>query len=136
MKKYTKESVYLLKSLVDLREVIFDEFGKRLVSGNLYEMPCPFHEEKIGENNLVVSKDRYCCLECGACGDAVEFLMTNNKMIFIDAIEFLAKKTGVELGEDKLFGNARWKLEELKANKKIKKDVFEKIEKLLKELIE
>ena len=130
MRTFTKESLRKLQKKLYFPDIIEDllENSKEF----LYQTyNCPFHDDS--GHNLVVSDNKYYCFECGASGDAIEFLMTYKKMTFGEAIEFLADKTGVELEQvdDLVF---RKPISDKK--KKAKLDKFEKIEKLLKELLD
>lgn len=66
-------------------------------SGRNFKANCPFHHEKTA--SFMVSPDRqiYHCFGCGESGNAFKFLMRHERMDFPEAVELLAKKTGVEL---------------------------------------
>ena len=58
---------------------------------------CPFHTEKTP--SFTVSPDRgiYKCFGCGAGGTVISFVMEYEKMSFVESIEFLAKRAGIEI---------------------------------------
>lgn len=118
MKTYTKESLELLRSRIDLIEVLspYVNFSK---SGAYYKACCPFHEEKTPSFVVQRSDTHYHCFGCSAHGDAISFLMNYQKMSFTEAVEFLADKFGVnlELNEDST--------EEAEPPKKLLKEVLE-----------
>ena len=68
-------------------------------AGRNFKANCPFHHEKTP--SFMVSPDRqiYHCFGCGESGNAFKFLMLQERMAFPEAVEALAKKTGVILPE-------------------------------------
>lgn len=58
---------------------------------------CPFHNEKTPSFSVSSQKQFYYCFGCGASGNALKFLLENNRMGFIDAIDMLAAKAGMEV---------------------------------------
>jgi len=96
MKTYTKESLELLRSRIDLIEVLspYVNFSK---NGAYFKACCPFHEEKTPSFIVQRNDSHYHCFGCSAHGDAISFLMNYQKMSFTEAVEFLADKFGVNL---------------------------------------
>ncbi|MBN2479693.1 MAG: DNA primase [Parachlamydiales bacterium] len=96
MRSFTKESLELLRSRIDLVEVMTPHvhFTK---SGIYYKSLCPFHEEKTPSFVIQRGDSHYHCFGCGAHGDAISFLMNFQKLSFQDAVEHLADKFGVHL---------------------------------------
>lgn len=96
MKTYTKESLERLRSRIDLIEVLspYITFSK---SGAYFKACCPFHEEKTPSFIVQRNDSHYHCFGCSAHGDAISFLMNYQKMSFIEAVDFLADKFGVNL---------------------------------------
>ena len=66
-------------------------------SGRNFKANCPFHHEKTP--SFMVSPDRqiFHCFGCGESGNAFKFLMKYERMDFPEAVETLARKTGVIL---------------------------------------
>jgi len=66
-------------------------------AGRNFKANCPFHNEKTP--SFVVSPDKqiYHCFGCNKGGSALNFLMEYERMDFKEALEVLAKKSGVEL---------------------------------------
>jgi DNA primase len=58
---------------------------------------CPFHNEKTPSFHVVPDRKMYHCFGCGKGGGPVNFLMELEKLTFVEAVESLAKKTGVEV---------------------------------------
>ncbi|MFA6358560.1 MAG: DNA primase [Candidatus Omnitrophota bacterium] len=85
-------------SRVDLVEIISGYIPLKKAGRN-FKANCPFHHEKTA--SFMVSPDRqiYHCFGCGESGNAFKFLMRHERMDFLEAVEMLAKKTGVMLPE-------------------------------------
>ncbi len=58
---------------------------------------CPFHDDHKPSMYVVPAKQIYHCFSCGAGGNAIDFVMNYHKMEFIDALRFLADRSGLEL---------------------------------------
>lgn len=58
---------------------------------------CPFHNEKTPSFTVNEAKGFYHCFGCGAHGDIIKFEMDANGLTFIDAVEKLAHKVGLQL---------------------------------------
>ena len=70
----------VLASYVDLKRV-----------GSSYKGLCPFHDEKSPSFIVQKGDTHYHCFGCGAHGDAIQFLMTHQKMSFSDAARELGR---------------------------------------------
>ena len=93
---FNKESLESLRQRVDLVEVLSSYVDLKR-TGTSYKGLCPFHDEKTP--SLIVQKGdtHYHCFGCGAHGDAIQFLMTQQKMTFGEAVESLAQRFHVHL---------------------------------------
>ena len=58
---------------------------------------CPFHHEKTASFYVVEDKSFFHCFGCGAHGDAIGFVMRNENLDFIEAIEKLAGEAGLAI---------------------------------------
>jgi len=65
--------------------------------GKEYTACCPFHDERTPSFTVSPSKQFYHCFGCGAHGSALRFLMEYDRLEFLDAVEELAKRAGVEV---------------------------------------
>lgn len=65
--------------------------------GRVYVACCPFHNEKTPSFNVVSKKQFYHCFGCGASGNVISFVMNYLNVDFIEAIEILAAKAGMEV---------------------------------------
>jgi len=65
--------------------------------GKEYTACCPFHGEKTPSFTVSPEKQFYHCFGCGAHGTAINFLMEHEGLQFIEAIETLANRLGLEV---------------------------------------
>ena len=57
---------------------------------------CPFHSEKTPSFSVNPAKGIYKCFGCGVGGNVFTFIMQREKMLFPEAVEFLARRLGIE----------------------------------------
>ncbi|AHK79289.1 DNA primase [Ectothiorhodospira haloalkaliphila] len=65
--------------------------------GSEYAACCPFHTEKTPSFYVSPRKQFYHCFGCGAHGTALGFLMNHDNMGFVEAVEELARRAGMEV---------------------------------------
>lgn len=88
-----------LLARTDIVEVI----GQRVPlkkQGREYAARCPFHDERSPSFTVSPTKQFYHCFGCGAHGTAISFLMNYDRMEFLDAVEELARRAGMEVPRD------------------------------------
>lgn len=83
----------------DLVELI-DNSVKLKKTGRNYTGLCPFHSEKSPSFSVVPDKQFYHCFGCGASGNAIKFLMEHERMDFVEAVEDLAGRCGVDVPKE------------------------------------
>ena len=85
-----------LVARTDIVEVI----GSRVQlkkAGREYKACCPFHDEKTPSFWVSVDKQFYHCFGCGAHGTVLGFLMEYDHLAFVEAVEDLAARAGLEV---------------------------------------
>ncbi len=70
-------------------------------AGRNFKANCPFHHEKTPSFMVSLDRQIYHCFGCGESGNAFKFLMRYEHLDFPEAVEFLAKKAGIVLPENK-----------------------------------
>lgn len=107
---FTKASLETLRQRIDLVELLNVHIDLKR-AGSSYKALCPFHDEKTPSFVVQRGDSHYHCYGCGAHGDAIEFLMSYQRMSFMDAVETLAQMFHVHLereeGSDKQKGPDR-----------------------------
>ena len=74
--------------------------------GKEYAARCPFHDERSASFTVSPTKQFYHCFGCGAHGTALSFLMQYDRLEFLDAVEELARRVGLEVPRDTAQRNA------------------------------
>lgn len=85
-----------LLNRVDIVDVIEGHVPLKKAGAN-YIACCPFHGEKTPSFTVSPTKQFYHCFGCGAHGTAVSFMMEYIGMDFIEAINDLASRVGIQV---------------------------------------
>src|SRR5262245_31225970 len=76
--------------------------------GARYRGLCPFHQEKTASFYVNPDLGVYKCFGCGVSGDAITFVREMEHLDFVDAVERLAARAGIQLRyDDKRTNQAR-----------------------------
>ncbi|MDW8478772.1 MAG: DNA primase [Xanthomonadales bacterium] len=84
-------------------------------AGREFKALCPFHDERTPSFTVSPRKQFYHCFGCGAHGDAIGFLMAYEHLGFLDAVEELAARAGLEVPREARGGDEREPLYEILA---------------------
>ncbi len=82
------------------RTDIVEIIGTRIAlkkAGREWKACCPFHGEKTPSFTVSQTKQFYHCFGCGAHGTALGFLIEHDRMSFVEAVEDLANRAGLEI---------------------------------------
>lgn len=93
-----RETVDRIYAAANVVEVVSD-FISLKKKGTNYQACCPFHSEKTPSFVVSPAKGLYKCFGCGKGGNAVTFVMEHEKMTYVDALKYVAKKYGIEVKE-------------------------------------
>ena len=69
-------------------------------SGRNHMAVCVFHQEKTPSMSLDVARGLYKCHGCHAAGDIFTFVQETQGLTFPEAMEWLARRAGIQLTED------------------------------------
>ena len=61
---------------------------------------CPFHSEKTPSFSVSPDKQIYHCFGCGKGGGVINFIMEIENLSFPEAVDFLAKRVGMQVPEE------------------------------------
>lgn len=67
--------------------------------GNTLVGLCPFHNEKSASFTVYPASNSYYCFGCGAGGDAITFIRGIENLDYVDAVRFLADRSGMKMPE-------------------------------------
>lgn len=82
----------------DIVDVV-NEYVVLKPSGRGYFGLCPFHNEKTASFHVSPERQIYHCFGCGEGGNVVSFVMSMERMEFVEAMKHLADRAGVALPE-------------------------------------
>jgi DNA primase len=85
-----------LLARIDIIDIV-DSFVPLRKAGRNHQALCPFHDEKTPSFTVSQDKQFYHCFGCGANGTAITFLMEYMHLGFIDAVEELASRAGLQV---------------------------------------
>ena len=83
----------------DIEEVIGSYVSLKRAGSNLVGV-CPFHNEKTPSFTVFSSNKNFYCFGCGAGGDVITFIMKAENLDYPSALEFLAKRAGIDIPKD------------------------------------
>ena len=90
-----------LRSRVSIAQVIGRKVSWDMRKSNAgkgdYWAPCPFHQERSASFHVDDRKGYYYCFGCHAKGDALSFLRETENLGFMEAVELLARETGLAM---------------------------------------
>jgi DNA primase len=111
------ESIAEVREKARIDDVVGQYVTLRNAGGGSQKGLCPFHDEKTPSFNVNASRGTYHCFGCQAGGDVFSFLQQVDGLTFIESVERMAEKYGVELKreeggsfDDRPRGPARGKL--------------------------
>ncbi len=93
---YTKDSIERVKDAVDMVELVGARSDLRR-AGRGWIGLCPFHDERTPSFSVNAEHKLYHCFGCGESGDVFGFVQQTEGVTFVEAVELLAERYGVEL---------------------------------------
>lgn len=104
----TRESVHAVRERARIDEVVGEHVTLKNAGLGALKGLCPFHDEKTPSFNVRPAVGRYHCFGCGEDGDVISFVQKMTHMSFIETVEYLAGRYGVQLHyDDSHKGSAR-----------------------------
>ena len=69
-------------------------------AGSNFSGLCPFHNEKTPSFTVFPATKSFYCFGCGAGGDVISFVMREENLDYVGALEFLAARAGIDIQKD------------------------------------
>jgi DNA primase len=91
------EDIALVRDRTSIADVISETVTLKSAGGGNLKGLCPFHDEKTPSFTVSPARNVWFCHGCGAGGDAIKFLMDADHLTFIESVERLAGKAGIQL---------------------------------------
>jgi len=98
---YSDGLIEEIRSSNDIVDVI-SSYIKLQKKGSSHFGLCPFHNEKSPSFSVTASKQMYYCFGCGVGGNVFTFIMEYENYTFIEAVKYLADRSGIALPEVEL----------------------------------
>src|SRR5918998_5024666 len=97
MARYTEDSIDRVRDAIDMVDLVGSRTELRRAGVSRFEGLCPFHDERTPSFGIDPLKKLYHCFGCGAGGDGIKFVQELDGLQFVEAIELLADRYGVQL---------------------------------------
>ncbi|HEX3789056.1 MAG TPA: DNA primase [Pseudonocardiaceae bacterium] len=92
-----ESDIALVRDRSRIDDVVGDYVSLRRAGGGALKGLCPFHEEKTPSFNVRPSHGTFHCFGCGQGGDVIAFIMKIEHLDFVESVQRLADKVGVQL---------------------------------------
>jgi DNA primase len=89
--------IALVRERSRIDDVVGEYVSLRRAGGGALKGLCPFHDEKSPSFNVRPSHGTFHCFGCGEGGDVIAFLMKIEHIGFVESVERLADKIGLQL---------------------------------------
>src|SRR4051794_15755925 len=94
--RYTPESKDRVREAVDFQGLVAERTDLRRM-GSQWVGLCPFHDERSPSFSIDPVKKVFYCFGCQEKGDVFDFVQKTQGLDFVQALEFLADRTHIEL---------------------------------------
>lgn len=96
----SEETIKEVRQKNDIVDVI-GEYLPLTQKGKNYFAVCPFHDDHSPSMSISKEKQIYRCFVCGASGNVISFVKDYEKVSFVEAVDILVKKAGLNIKIDK-----------------------------------
>ena len=91
------EDIAAVRERSPIDEVVGEYLQLRNAGGGSLKGLCPFHEEKTPSFNVTPARGLFYCFSCAEGGDAIKFVQKIDGLSFVEAVERLAARAGIDL---------------------------------------
>ncbi len=91
------EDIAAVRERSPIDEVVGEYLQLRNAGGGSLKGLCPFHEEKTPSFNVTPARGLFYCFSCAEGGDTIKFVQKIDGLSFVEAVERLAGRAGIEL---------------------------------------
>ncbi len=91
------EDIAAVRERSPIDEAVGEHLQLRNAGGGSLMGLCPFHDEKSPSFHVTPARGVYHCFGCGAGGDVIAFVREVEQLTFVEAVEWLARRAGIEL---------------------------------------
>jgi DNA primase len=90
------EDIVAVREKANIEDIVGERVTLRRAGANLSGL-CPFHDDSSPSFTVNPSRNLFHCFGCGEGGDVISFVQKTENLTFVEAVERLAEKTGIEL---------------------------------------
>lgn len=94
--KIPEKVIEQIKTTNDIVDIIGEYVQLKRQGKNFFGL-CPFHDEKTPSFSVAPDKQIFHCFGCKKGGNVITFLQEIENYTFIQAVQFLAKRSGIQL---------------------------------------
>src|SRR5450755_1504308 len=91
------EDIAAVRDRSPIDEVVGEYLQLKNAGGGSLKGLCPFHEEKTPSFNVTPARGLFYCFSCAEGGDAIKFVQKIDGLSFVEAVERLARRAGIDL---------------------------------------
>lgn len=91
------EDIALVRERTSITEVVSERVTLKPGGHQTLKGLCPFHDEKTPSFTVRTDKNVYYCHGCAKGGDAISFVMEVEHLSFVETVELLAGRAGINL---------------------------------------
>ncbi|KMY23798.1 DNA primase [Actinobaculum suis] len=92
-----REDIDLVRGTARIDEIVSQYVTLKPSGMDSFLGLCPFHDEKTPSFHVRPNHGRYHCFGCGEDGDVISFVQKIESIGFVEAVELLARRYGIEL---------------------------------------
>ncbi|MFP5254096.1 MAG: DNA primase, partial [Actinomycetes bacterium] len=92
-----EDDIVAVRERAAIADVIGESVQLRPAGGGRLKGLCPFHDEKTPSFNVNPQLGFYMCFGCGESGDVISFVRNTEHLSFVETVERLAGRYGVQL---------------------------------------
>jgi DNA primase len=92
-----EEDLATVRERSRIDEVVGAHVTLRNAGGGSLSGLCPFHDEKTPSFRVTPARGFYHCFGCGEGGDVISFVQKISNVSFVEAVEYLADRIGLQL---------------------------------------
>jgi DNA primase len=91
------EDIAAVRERSPIDEVVGEYLQLKNAGGGSLKGLCPFHDEKTPSFNVTPARGLFYCFSCSEGGDVIKFVQKIDGLSFVEAVERLAGRAGIEL---------------------------------------
>jgi DNA primase len=91
------EDIAAVRERSPIDEVVGEYLQLKSAGGGSLKGLCPFHDEKTPSFNVTPARGLFYCFSCAEGGDAIKFVQKIDGLSFVEAVERLAGRAGIDL---------------------------------------